>query len=298
MNRIGMWCLGLLFPLWAYAQIQRDYRMVSTERVENKAYYFTALLQELRDVDSLVCNDSALKQLGAAKLQRLKEATTLQERVEAMKFSAEEVEEAGKALARLYRTGNPLDRLLTEHLLPSGCYQQYNDCGAALLEKIWRQDAEGMNYAVEVYAAARKPHYPQIDSIGFDIHSQRFVEEILPACQQNIAFQAEKHPSFLCDTPAGSPYVAGCERPLPVGGLRTAFRDREQGGSCAGTPDRLGALSLYGHSGTGRGTGRTQCIHQSGRKTPRLLCSPAVSPSSGPFYHCIRRAGTSLSHSV
>lgn len=35
MNRIGMWCLGLLFPLWAYAQIQRDYRMVSTERVEN-----------------------------------------------------------------------------------------------------------------------------------------------------------------------------------------------------------------------------------------------------------------------
>ena len=85
---------------------------------------------------------------------------------------------------------------MTEHLLPSGCYQQYKDHGAALLEKIWRQDAEGMNYAVEVYAAARKPHYPQIDSIGFDIHSQRFVEEILPTCQQNIVFQAEKHPSF------------------------------------------------------------------------------------------------------
>lgn len=196
MNRIGMWCLGLLFPLWSYAQIQRDYRMVSTERIENKAYYFTALLQEFGEVDSLVCNDPVLKQLGTAKLQRLKEAKTSQERVEAMKFSAEEVEEAGKALARLYQTGNPLDRLLTEHLLPSGCYQQYKDHGAALLEKIWRQDAEGMNYAVEVYAAARKPHYPQIDSIGFDIHSQRFVEEILPACQQNIAFQAEKHPSF------------------------------------------------------------------------------------------------------
>lgn len=53
-----------------------------------------------------------------------------------------------------------------------------------------------MNYAIEVYAAARKPHYPQIDSIGFYIHSRRFIEEILPACQQNIAFEVKTHPVF------------------------------------------------------------------------------------------------------
>lgn len=54
-----------------------------------------------------------------------------------------------------------------------------------------------MNYAIEVYAAARKPHYPQIDSIGFYIHSRRFIEEILPACQQNIAFEVKTHPVFI-----------------------------------------------------------------------------------------------------
>jgi len=64
------------------------------------------------------------------------------------------------------------------------------------LKKIWEQDAEGMNYAIEVYAAARQPHYPQIDSIGFYIHSRRFIEEILPACQQNIAFEVKAHPVF------------------------------------------------------------------------------------------------------
>ena len=84
-----------------------------------------------------------------------------------MKFSAEEITEAAKALASLYKPGNPIDRLLTRHIIPSGCYQQYKENGAEFLKKIWEQDAEGMNYAIEVYAAARKPHYPQIDSIAF-----------------------------------------------------------------------------------------------------------------------------------
>ena len=35
-----------------------------------------------------------------------------------------------------------------------------------------------------------------IDSIGFYIHSRRFIEEILPACQQNIAFEVKTHPVF------------------------------------------------------------------------------------------------------
>ena len=43
--------------------------------------------------------------MGLKKLERLHEAKTSQERVEAMKFSAEEITEAGKALASLYKAG-------------------------------------------------------------------------------------------------------------------------------------------------------------------------------------------------
>ena len=73
--------------------------------------------------------------MGLKKLERLHEAKTSQERVEAMKFSAEEITEAAKALASLYKPGNPIDRLLTRHIIPSGCYQQYKENGAEFLKK-------------------------------------------------------------------------------------------------------------------------------------------------------------------
>ena len=47
---------------------------------------------------------------GAEEIRALHEAKTSQERVEAMKFSAEEITEAAKALASLYKPGNPIDR--------------------------------------------------------------------------------------------------------------------------------------------------------------------------------------------
>ena len=46
MRKIGICCLGLLFSLCSYAQVQREYHLISVEKIENKAYYFTALLRE------------------------------------------------------------------------------------------------------------------------------------------------------------------------------------------------------------------------------------------------------------
>ena len=112
MKKIGICCLGLLFSLCSYAQVQREYHLISAEKIENKAYYFTALLREFGEVDSMIYHDPVLKKMGLKKLERLHEAKTSQERVEAMKFSTEEITEAGKALANLYKPGNPIDRLL------------------------------------------------------------------------------------------------------------------------------------------------------------------------------------------
>lgn len=61
MKKIGICCLGLLFSLCSYAQVQREYHLISTEKVENKAYYFTALLREFGEVDSMICHDPVLK---------------------------------------------------------------------------------------------------------------------------------------------------------------------------------------------------------------------------------------------
>lgn len=63
-EKVSICCLGLLFSLCSYAQVQREYHLISTEKVENKAYYFTALLREFGEVDSMICHDPVLKKWG------------------------------------------------------------------------------------------------------------------------------------------------------------------------------------------------------------------------------------------
>ena len=185
-----------LLALPVQAQVQREYRIVAPHTIESKNYYFTSLLQNIAQADSLLRTSSVLTRMAHDKQQRLEDANTTEARISAMKFSDREIEEAADALAELYEPDNALGRILSAHVVPSGCYQQYKETGADLVRRIWRQDAEGMNYAVDVYAAARKPNYPAIDSIGFDVRSRRFVHEILPACQQNIACWNSTSPAF------------------------------------------------------------------------------------------------------
>ena len=133
------------------AQIQRSYRMIASHTIEGKNYYFTALLKAFPDADSLVRANPELNRMAQEKQQRLEKATETHERIAAMKFSEQEIEKAGNVLAALYKPENVLGKIISEHILPSGCYQQYAETGAELIRKIWRQDAEGMNYTIDVY---------------------------------------------------------------------------------------------------------------------------------------------------
>lgn len=185
-----------LLALPACAQVRTDYRPIAPATLAGKNYYFTALLQSSPQADSLLRTSPELNRMAREKLQRLETAQTTAERIAAMKFSETEIAAASEALARLYAPGNPLDSILTRHLIPSGCYQQYALTGARLLQKIWQQDAHGMNYAIDVYAAGRRPNYPASDSTSFNVSSTRYERHLLPACQQNAALLARAQPSF------------------------------------------------------------------------------------------------------
>ena len=68
MKKIGICCLGLLFSLCSYAQVQREYHLISAEKIENKAYYFTALLREFGEVDSMIVM-TCFEKMGLKKLE-------------------------------------------------------------------------------------------------------------------------------------------------------------------------------------------------------------------------------------
>lgn len=191
-----IYCFTLILTLPLRAQKSDGFCASVYQCVESKNYYFTYLLQEKADVDSLIATNTILRDMADKKQNELLKAGSVDEYLTAFKLSDEDILKAGKALTELYRNGNALERMMTQLVVPSGHYLQYKEQGAALMRKIWEQDARGMNYAIDVYAAAHKPNYPKIDSIGFNIRSSEFQKEILPICKQNIEMWNRTHPSF------------------------------------------------------------------------------------------------------
>lgn len=194
-------CLLGLMISFAKAQqrVQPDagYRWVNRQDVLSKNYYLVSLLKDLPEMRSLIAGDSLLKSIAIHKFQQLSKAKSPAEQLEAFRFSALEIESVGDRLEALCREGNAWDRLVCNHLFPSGAYILSDAASSSgLLRAAWRQDAEGINYAIDVYGGGRKPNYPQIDSICFDIHTPYYTS-LLTACKENIELSCEGSTLFF-----------------------------------------------------------------------------------------------------
>ena len=185
--------LLLASPLLAQKQ---NYRMKMTDKIEGKNYYFTALLSADDEIDTMLQADKVLCDVTADKMKRLQAVDGLQEILKALTFSDLEIEIIADELARLYQPDNALARLLNDDIIPSGCYRQVPGQGAELIKQMIRLDAKGMNRAIGIYVGGDKPNYPAVDSIGFDVQSKYFQQEILPTIVQNVLKICSSKPRF------------------------------------------------------------------------------------------------------
>jgi hypothetical protein len=142
--------------------------------VASKNYYLLTLFSELKDVKAILAKDATLSGMGKTKLDSLRTALKNCGRegdcyISRMKFSEAEVKTVSERLSELYLPGNALEKLVQNHLIPSGTYIQFQTLAPKeMLVKAWEQDATAINYALDVYAGGKKPNYPQIDSIAFN----------------------------------------------------------------------------------------------------------------------------------
>ncbi|MFT3824194.1 MAG: YdcF family protein [Chitinophagaceae bacterium] len=147
--------------------------------VQSKNYYLLTLFDELPEVKKLLAADAYLGSLGKLKTDSLKAALKTCEKdglcyTSHLKFSDAEIKQVGEKLKALYQPANALGKLVKEHLLPSGTYVLFQNLPAdEMLVKAWTQDAEGVNFAIGVYAEGKKPNYPLIDSISFTTRDPR-----------------------------------------------------------------------------------------------------------------------------
>lgn len=198
--KAGLLSLLLLLSLKCIAQ-DLGYKLVSGgDWVKGKNYYLLTLLEHDKAAGNLLKADVELSKLTAAKrsaiqasLTDCKDALCLPARI---KFTNEEIKTGSERLKSLYKPGNALDVLVKKHLIPSGMYILYKDeIPADMLVKAWEQDAACVNYTIGVYAEGKKPNYPQIDSISFDVKKKAYYTlmydcstEVLDAVKSNALF--------------------------------------------------------------------------------------------------------------
>ncbi len=147
--------------------------------VQSKNYYFLTLLQELPEVKKLLASDSILVAMARDKRVSLINVLANCKRdalcyTDKMKFSDDEIKIVSSRLAQLYQTNNPLGKLVSAHLIPSGAYVLFQNLQPAeMLQKAWEQDAMGINFTIGVYAEGKKANYPLIDSVSYDTRDGR-----------------------------------------------------------------------------------------------------------------------------
>jgi hypothetical protein len=186
--------------------------------VQSKNYYLLTLFEELPGVKKLLASDTALVTMGRNKLQSLTAALKTGARealcyTNVLKFSPQEIQTVSDRLKVLYRPDNALGQLVKGHLVPSGTYILLRELPAAeLLAKAWTQDAEGINYAIDVYAEGKKPNYPPIDSISFDIRSNEYVGLLYNTASLVAAENASNHNFYNLPLQAALQFIEMNER--------------------------------------------------------------------------------------
>lgn len=181
-------------PLQAYQLIK------SNNAVQYKNYYLLTLFKQLPGLNKMLKENSVLKKIADAKNAQVNEAlktckADISCYTNALKFSTEEITAIGQELSNSYKENNELGKLVSNHLIASGCYNLYaNENPKNLLIKAWEQDANALNYTIGVYVAGNKPNYPKIDSISFSLKDKEYAE--LTAANASLALQGQNELFF------------------------------------------------------------------------------------------------------
>ncbi|SDF51997.1 DUF218 domain-containing protein [Mucilaginibacter pineti] len=209
--------------LCAGAQPQVGYQPIGKNFVQAKNYYLLTLLQNYKPASVLIAHDPVLIKLTKTKLAAIQNTLTTCNDVacytNAIKFNPDEIKAAAERLTALYADDNALGTLVKKHLIPSGAYGEYeNLTPAMLLAKAFEQDATAVNYTIDVYAGGRKPNYPAVDSISFNVRDAGYIKVIHDGA---VGLTTDKDNSKLFFLPAMN-YALHC---LQINGRNDAAND-------------------------------------------------------------------------
>lgn len=157
--------------------------------VQAKNYYLLTLLAQSPEVKQILWRNLVLAKIASAKTDSLrhsllscKNSTCFAEKA---RFTDTEIKAVGDELLKLYQPENAFG-LMARQLVSSEKYSLYQQLKPEeLLVKAWEQDANGINSVIDVYALGKKPNYPAIDSISFNV-KDKSTFDLLYDCSASV----------------------------------------------------------------------------------------------------------------
>lgn len=205
----------LLFPFIAsalYSQTAAGYRkdyhfLHSTNIVGDKNFYWLTVADQSPAIQKLLTGDPSLKAICFRRLTLLKAhvADTClwpASLVTDFRFSSTDSGDIANILHSLYRSNKaPFDKMIDDHLRPSGYYQRFVPLdNEDLLLHAWGQTVVGINYIIDQYGLGKKLRYPRIDSASYDVNSRYYRTALKDMfawlSEQTAAMSALYHPSL------------------------------------------------------------------------------------------------------
>ncbi|MBC3539195.1 YdcF family protein [Rufibacter sediminis] len=157
--------------------------------LQQKIYPLLVTLQE-SPYQAELQKSETLRQLASQRAQRVKQAVQTCSDVpclaSSVQWSAAEVQQVGNELVRLFQSSKRFQNVV-QPLKASGKYELYApQPDTAFLRSAWQNSAQAMNHATDVYFKGKKPRYPKIDAISFELTDPAFHRQVRQALEKAV----------------------------------------------------------------------------------------------------------------
>ncbi len=185
----------------AVAQVPARAPVPLRSPVQDKIFYLLSLLERSEPLQVVLKSDEGLRRIRAGRLERLKDSTNCKPELtcytQTMSWTTEEIDAAESSLRALQRTSKLFRDSISVPMRASGMYQLHSDLNdEELLAWAWRDAAHGINRAIAIYGEGAAPHYPDIDSIAYDVKSENF-RQLVHVILTGLYDEIDSYPLFF-----------------------------------------------------------------------------------------------------
>ncbi|WP_099371939.1 YdcF family protein [Sphingobacterium sp. 1.A.5] len=177
-NRIMVLVFGICFVQISKAQ-ENFQPQNAQDWVLSKNYFASYILFKDTELSKILFSDERVKSMLSERRKRFddsKDCKDLACMLQAFKWENNEIAILNNAVVKAYESNNHFKSFVENRLIPSNRYGLNGSKDPKeYVSRAIQQDMKNENYVIDVYAGGRKPNYPRIDSISFDVSNKSYL---------------------------------------------------------------------------------------------------------------------------